>query len=113
MLLSPEHIIHTSNNQHTPKHNHAPVHICDIRRVDDGEETRDTGHGYVEDGEDVYWHAEFAEGKARGGQGVGGAEAGLEDAVGRLAREGWKEAGEGGRDGRYLLGGAYQAIDKA
>jgi hypothetical protein len=30
---------------------------------------------------------------------VGGAEAGLEDAVGRLAREGWKEAGEG----RFLV----------
>jgi hypothetical protein len=81
MFPPPEHIIHTSNNQHTPKHDHTPVHIRHIRRVDDGEETRDTRHCHIHYREHVDGHAELAEGEARGWEWFG-AEAFLEDAVG-------------------------------
>lgn len=75
------HIIHTSNNQHTAKHDNTPVHIRHIRRIDHREETRNTSHCYVEYCEDVDWDAEFAEGEAGGWEGLV-AEAGLEDAAG-------------------------------
>jgi hypothetical protein len=61
MFPPPEHIIHTSNNQHAPKHDHTPVHIRHIRRIDNGEETRNTRHCHVQNCEDVDRHAELAE----------------------------------------------------
>jgi hypothetical protein len=80
MFSPPENIIHTSNHQHTPEHDHTPVHICHIRRVDDREETRDTGHSNIQDCKDVYRHAESAEGEARGWERFG-AQAFMEDAA--------------------------------
>jgi hypothetical protein len=79
VLLSPEHVIDTSNYQHAAKHDHAPVHVCHGGRVDDGEETRDASYGHVEDCEQVDRDAEFAEREARGWEGFA-AGAFLEDA---------------------------------
>jgi len=79
MFPSPHSIIHTSNHQNTAEHDNAPVHIRDIRRVDDGEEARNASHGHVEDGEEVDGDAEFAEGEAGSWEGFV-AEAFLEDA---------------------------------
>jgi hypothetical protein len=88
MLPPPKHIVHTRNNQHTPKHNHTPVHISHIRRVDDGEETRDASHGHVEHGGNVDRDTEFAEEEARGGERFV-AEAFLEDAEEIISKSSW------------------------
>lgn len=82
MFPPPEHIIHTSNNQHTTKHDHTPVHIRHVCRVDNREEARDASYCHIQDCKDVDGHAELAEGEARGWERFG-AEAFLQDAVGK------------------------------
>lgn len=47
LLLSPEEVVDTSDDQDTAEHDHAPVHVRDIGRVDHGEETCDAGNGDV------------------------------------------------------------------
>jgi len=50
---TPHHVIHTSNDQHSAKHNRRPVHVLSIRRDSDGEERSHSRGDHVESRERI------------------------------------------------------------